>query len=270
MKCTNPFTIPNPNHRGDMMQVPCQYCLACRINKTSEWTFRILAELPKYGGKSCWETLTYDQEHVPLIDTQHTLRKKDTQDYHKRLRKQLKNVNFKYFLAGEYGERGDRPHYHIIYCGLTVKEHGDLIQKAWGNGRAYHGYVDHASIRYTVSYIMDKQNPIFYEPRETPFQLSSTKFAKDYLFDNIDEIIKLGYIQLQSGQKIKLPKFILDYYDYLIPKEHVQTTWGKNMKKRKEHEGWTLGEILIKEDNERKTTQSQLEWKAKNQPRQSI
>ena len=46
--------------------IPCGHCIACRINKSSEWATRMMMEVKTQPENSCWfVTLTYDDDHLP-------------------------------------------------------------------------------------------------------------------------------------------------------------------------------------------------------------
>lgn len=205
MTCTNPFEV---KHGDFWIKVPCMYCLACRITKISHWTLRILCEMQKYKGLGLFITLTYKPEYLP----EHaSLIKEDVQKWVKRIRKEFskeKNKSIKYFCCGEYGELGQRPHYHLIMLGLSWNDRLILDDK-WQLGKTYYGTVEHASIRYCVSYIMDKGRPEDYAPRLQPFQLSSKNFGNEILLQKkeIEKYLKDGYITLE-GKKIAIPRFL--------------------------------------------------------------
>ena len=97
---------------------PCGQCMACRLNKQREKAMRIGHEL-QYHKESVFITLTYDPEHLPENGS---LVKSDVQKFLKRLRKRLGVERVRYFLCGEYGELGNRPHYHLIVFGLSYND----------------------------------------------------------------------------------------------------------------------------------------------------
>lgn len=67
-------------------------------------------------------TLTYDDEHLPLSPSGlPTLRYSDVQKFLKRLRTNS-GQKFRYFAASEYGDRTQRPHYHLIIYGLDIPD----------------------------------------------------------------------------------------------------------------------------------------------------
>jgi len=235
MQCTNPFQINyENNHR---ITVPCMYCLSCRINRTQTWGFRILCEMPEHDGHNLFLTMTYENENLPVLSYEGdfietvrckdlkkmsgneivTLWKDDLVNFHKRLRK--KELKFKYYSVGEYGEQTNRPHYHGIYLGLKYEE-ALQIQQTWGLGICYFGSVTTASIRYVAGYIMDKKAPEEYGIREQPFSLSSQHFGEAYFkygltFPDIQKCINDGYLLDNYGNRVKIPKYIKDKYTEL-------------------------------------------------------
>ena len=147
--------------------VPCGKCLGCRIAYSQNWATRIALELKNHE-HSWFATLTYDEEHVPVIDAttgeiyrgirrpfeylaegktieRMTLRKPDIQKFHKRLRKQAAKEGYmdegessiRLFYCGEYGGKSFRPHYHAIYSGFQIPDlqfyktdHGNFLWKS--------------------------------------------------------------------------------------------------------------------------------------------
>lgn len=116
MKCSRPVIMSNQT-------VGCGQCVSCRVNKRRQWTGKLLAELQSHPEGSCvFVTLTYDDKHVPLTpDDQPTLEPRAAQLFVKRLRRDLPLVGeFRFFLCGEYGDRTERPHYHLAGFGLHL------------------------------------------------------------------------------------------------------------------------------------------------------
>lgn len=217
MQCTKPMKV-------NKQIIPCNYCLACRINRSTIWSFRILAELPEFEGNAIFTTLTYNDDNLPLANDDKiikmTLKKKEIQDFHKRVRKELRRP-IKYYVAGEYGGEYGRPHYHGIYLGMTKKD-SELIYEKWHKGNIDIGNVTTASIRYVTDYIMEKTAEDEYLPAEPPFALISNGIGKKYFtwnmtLDDIQKAFNDGYITDQYGKKIKLPKYLKDKYEELTP-----------------------------------------------------
>lgn len=112
-KCTRPRKIrPWKSTLGTnspVLEVDCGKCLNCRINKTREWTMRLLHEA-QIAQNAIFITLTYDDAHLPTEG----VRKQDVQDFISDLRK-ICGPGLRYFIGSEYGEDPEhtrRPHYH--------------------------------------------------------------------------------------------------------------------------------------------------------------
>lgn len=129
--------------------------MECRIARSREWTTRLLHELQSWDSAQ-FVTLTYDTEHLPSDSGLH---KDDLQKFMKRLRKELDydQRKIRYFGCGEYGDLGDRPHYHLIIFGLGLKKADqDLVKSHWKNGFVKIGTVTEHSCRYVTDYILKK------------------------------------------------------------------------------------------------------------------
>lgn len=187
------------------MFVPCNRCIACRVNKSSEWTTRIYHEMDKKPG--AFVTLTYAQ--VPLYGS---LVKEDLQKYFKRLRRDLEsNEVIKYFACGEYGEDDNytnRPHYHIGLIGLEPTD--PRISENWPYGRVHIGTLTLKSIRYVTDYILKKYSGELaiteYGVKQVPFQLFSKGLGKDYITTN-GEQLKHNLELTVLGKKVPIPKY---------------------------------------------------------------
>ena len=132
MSCPTPL-IRDIN--GYKVPVPCGRCLCCRIDDRNNWTWRICAELQSCDG--VFVSLTISDEFLcgPSVYI------KSIQDYHKRLRKNLKGRKIKFFTVSEYGEESMRPHYHEILMNVSAgmpltADLGDIpiIHKSWPFG----------------------------------------------------------------------------------------------------------------------------------------
>ena len=128
MLCTNPIDLS-----GHL--VGCGQCLPCRINKKREWTARLLLEYMHYP-YSLFVTLTYSDDTVPLSETGiPTLRPEDLKNFNYRLRKLHRHIGpYRYFAVGEYGDKTERPHYHVILFGVLPSAE-KMIHEAWNSGK---------------------------------------------------------------------------------------------------------------------------------------
>lgn len=94
---------------------PCGRCEFCRQSKQVDLINRATLESQTWSVPPIFFTLTYKNECLPYHGE---LRYKDVQDFFKRLRTYWDRHHIKhdirYLVAGEYGHRFGRPHYHII------------------------------------------------------------------------------------------------------------------------------------------------------------
>lgn len=152
--------------------LPCgcqNKCLPCLINRRRTWTGRLLLER-RLHAESCFVTLTYDSEHVPRDGS---LVPKDAQDWLKRLRRRVSPSKIRFFLAGEYGERTERPHFHVAIFGCSAARLGgpesvvrrgrvyfidarSPLAQSWGMGFVSATDLTPASAEYIAGYVTKK------------------------------------------------------------------------------------------------------------------
>ena len=157
----NAATLKGAPLKG-LFEVPCGHCEQCKTQKVNDWSFRLLEEAKecfRLGGFSIFDTLTYDNLHVPTVgkvlyqlgefslDVTSSIcdmlcnSKRDVQLFMKRLRS-LYDGPIRYYLVSEYGndERyTHRPHYHVQFFfpspTITPEQASKFIRQAWENGR---------------------------------------------------------------------------------------------------------------------------------------
>lgn len=161
------------------IEIPCGQCLGCRQQRSREWANRLMCEA-KYHDENWFLTLTYNDDTVPISEyisedgefrQALTLDVKDTQDFWKRLRKEIEPEKIRYFLAGEYGDTTARPHYHAIVFGLhipdlcyykTVNNYmyftSQWLNSIWTKGNIIIASVQWASCAYVAQYVTKKLN----------------------------------------------------------------------------------------------------------------
>lgn len=101
-----------------LIPIKCGCCELCRLNRANQWVTRAICE-QKTGNQQGFKLdLTYNKQCIP---EDYCLKKSDVQTLIKRIRQQLKRDGetrkFKTIIAGEYGPKRGRPHYHIIFIG---------------------------------------------------------------------------------------------------------------------------------------------------------
>lgn len=169
----------------DMVLVPCRKCIGCTASVARDWAIRCYHEAsmherlwkdPETGlvtkiPHNVFLTLTYDEENLPPGGL---LRHSDFVKFLKRLRKR-RNGNgpsqIRTFMAGEYGGRTGRPHYHAILFGedfsdrYEVRTDGEkLLQGSfelddlWRAGTATLDEVNFQTVRYVAGYVSKKEH----------------------------------------------------------------------------------------------------------------
>lgn len=176
--------------------IPCGKCLGCRIDYARDWCHRMCFELKDNDEKAIFLTLTYNNENVPRSDSGAlTLCKRDLQLFFKRLRKFFSDRKIRFYIAGEYGPRTFRPHYHSIVYGLTLSDFPDLrligsnelkdpyfssptLEKIWSNGFVLFSSVSYKTCSYVSRYVLKKRFRSDFSPfddRLPEFNLSSRR-----------------------------------------------------------------------------------------------
>lgn len=213
--CLTPFY--KRSETGEWLTLPCSKCPNCLKRRTSAWSFRLIKEGEK-SFSALFVTLTYDTRYVPLTKNGYmTLDKKDCQKFMKRLRK-LSMEKIKYYLAGEYGTKTMRPHYHAIIFNADR----EMVERAWALdnkkiGDIFIGDVNGASIGYTLKYMSkEKQIPVHKnDDRLKEFSLMSKGLGKNYLTKNMlewhhNDLLNRCFVPLKDNKKIAMPRYYKD------------------------------------------------------------
>jgi len=131
------------------LMVRCNKCVGCRRASARGWAIRCLHESRLHASNS-FVTLTLEDGSE---GAQRTLDHRQFQLFAKRLRKQ---VQFRYFMCGEYGPSTLRPHYHALLFGVAPDE--ELASSCWQLGHVKVGEVEGASVSYVTGYLV-KDSP---------------------------------------------------------------------------------------------------------------
>lgn len=139
-RLVGPFGFANKSGYNQEYELPCGQCIECRIARSVEKAVRIMHEVKieeeLTSRKSTFVTLTYDKYSVPYVyesvdgtdvyrTDRMTLVKDDVQKFLARLRehkRRRKEDKIRYFVAGEYGDKDFRPHYHAVLIGCEFKD----------------------------------------------------------------------------------------------------------------------------------------------------
>lgn len=189
-------------------------------------------------------TLTYADENLPLTSNGYpTLRKEDLQNFFKRFRKRLSNYGkkhkIKYYAAGEYGSKTQRPHYHILLYTNFQSDIYKLVSQSWELGDIYLGIVTIASCKYVCQYI-DKGRVVpshELDDRLEEKSYMSKGLGASYLTPEIikyhkKDIYNRYNLTEKDGYKIAMPR----YYKEKIYSKYQRGKIGKYIQEVKAQE----------------------------------
>lgn len=191
MLCKYPTVFPNSKSG---LPSPCGQCVHCGINRARVWSNRMICEAMSHSENS-FLTLTYDDDHLPSdlsLNPDHhrefmyRFRDHYSRSYGKRVR---------FYMAGEYGEKTHRPHYHYALFGYPPCPYGGgrrlgskfvpcpcslcrFLSDRWGQGNIFLGTLTPDSAQYTCKYItkrMSKPDDPRLLGRYPEFSLQSNK-----------------------------------------------------------------------------------------------
>jgi hypothetical protein len=122
--------------------------------------------------ESCFLTLTYNDENLP---EDLSLKYEHFQEFIRTLRDYFRynhgKTGIRFYMAGEYGESFDRPHYHACIFGINFSDRklykrtpsgsnlyvSEILSSLWTHGYSSIGDVTFESAAYVARYIMKKQ-----------------------------------------------------------------------------------------------------------------
>lgn len=240
------------------LEVPCGICIGCRIDKSRDWALRCIHEAQCHDENS-FLTLTYADKHIPEGSS---LSPRDLQLFVKRLRKSLEPKAIRFFACGEYGEKTQRPHYHLCLFGHAFREdryfwkktgksdiyRSPALERIWPYGHSSVGELTHQSAGYTARYVMKK---IVGQAADEHYETVDTEtgeiFTREREFLRASRNPGIGYDWYQrykgdlypkdyvthDGEKRSVPK----YYDRLYAEENptaFEEIRAKRIEKAKE------------------------------------
>lgn len=216
--------------------VDCGKCLNCLSNKAKEYGMRMQQEADRYKSWYFF-TLTYNDLTVPWKNNKLSLRKDDITKMIKRINKDVKKRmgEWRYFVAGEYGERTKRPHYHMVaFSTVPILE---TVRSNWNYGQVDRQIAwSYKAISYTVGYANKKIGMDWDKRVEKPFNKFSKGIGREWIHEAI------------AKQKINEEHYFIETQNYInripayykkILKEHIT---GVKIKYLKKHP--LTGEVL--------------------------
>jgi len=139
------------------VKIACGKCIGCLEVRKRDWAIRCLCEAQMHKANS-FVTLTYDEKNYEV-----GLNLIDWQRFMYRLRKKKGPVRF--FMGGEYGTEGLRPHWHAILFGCRFSNlqsvgkdlyRSEELEQLWPKGFSSIGEVTYKSASYVAKYVTKK------------------------------------------------------------------------------------------------------------------
>lgn len=218
---------PSQGYVDMPLMIPCGQCIGCRLERSRQWAVRCIHEAKLHDHNS-FITLTYNDQWLPKDGSLHV---DHVQKFLKRLRKDVYPIKIRFFNAGEYGSRKERPHYHMIIFGydfpdkkIWTKVHGNVyyrsaqLERLWPFGFSVIGDVTFESAAYVARYILKKvtgdESDEYYGGRKPPFTTSSRRpgIAADWFQKFYKDVYYLDSVVVRNGNHCKPPR----YYDDLL------------------------------------------------------
>lgn len=224
-----------PTLFGKPLKMPCGKCEACRLEGARERAVRCMHELKSHQGKGCFLTLTYSPDHLPPNGS---YREEDIVLFLKRLRKALAPRLIKSFGCAEYGDKGGRPHFHLLifghdfpdrYLWRPASEHGaghasyraPSLEKLWTLGNSEIGSLTIESASYVARYTQKKSKKKAQKqgllPEKSVCVSRRPGIGHDYFDKYKDDFYSIDAVVLEHNGKYST-QGIPRYYDRLLEK----------------------------------------------------
>lgn len=262
--------------------LPCGKCHACIQRKIAEWTFRLETERIN-AACTYFVTLTYDTHYVPINKYgRMTLDKTDAQGFFKLLRHEAdRNPNYgafekhyfkedvsqlpiKYYLCGEYGSVGKRPHMHMIIT--NASKHA--IREIWTYGDVdIQLPISSAAMGYVAKYLYkriykvtpgnvapefslmskgigecyipkmkswhNKNLDVLYTVNESGIKAPMSKYYRERLFDEPTRKKQIPIIKKQIEEEERKQRIVLgDNYEFRMSQQKIAFTQRMTSKMR--------------------------------------
>lgn len=227
-----PLFPSSPKGTGKPLKMPCGKCEACRLEHARQRAVRCMHEFKSCGEKGAFLTLTYSDTHLP---SNGSYRERDIVLFVKRLRKLVAPLSIKTFGCAEYGDKGGRPHFHLLVFGFDFPdkyywrgsaEHGSgfesfrspFLENLWTLGNSEIGSLTVASASYVARYTQKKSrkkdiSDLGLEPEKAVCISRRPGIGYDYFQRWKDDFYSIDAV-IVDGVKQGIPR----YYDRLLEK----------------------------------------------------
>jgi len=237
------------------VKITCGSCIGCRYDKARMWALRCMHEASLYE-KNCFVTLTYNNESLPSDGCVH---KDHLQKFMKRLRKKY-GEGIRYYACGEYGEKLNRPHYHlcifnfdfddkdVLRAGSYSYWNGDVkvkpgghrwyrspsLEALWPFGYSSIGELTMESAGYVARYVTKKivgdKRKEYYGNMVEEFALMSRNpgIGSDWIKKYKSDVYPKDFVTV-NGRRYKPPRF----YDSRLDEAELEEIKAERERRRK-------------------------------------
>lgn len=254
------------------LRIPCGQCIGCRLERSRQWAMRCIHEASLYE-ENCFITLTYSEEHLPDL---RSLDYTQFQLFMKRVRKRYSPKRIRFFMCGEYGDEGSRPHYHACLFNHNFEDRkyfkttktgsklytSEILEGLWPFGMSSIGDVTFESAAYVARYIMKKVNgrdkrnyeEIDRETGEVNYR------EKEFAHMSLKPGLGSGWWEkwkkevfphdrcIVNGQAVKPPKYYYLKLKEEQPYEHDEVAMARQLRAEQQKADNTDERLLVKEE----------------------
>lgn len=204
--------------------VPCGQCDECLDAKRKSYYVRTFAEYQDLEpfinqGKALvyFDTLTYSNKYLPKWHGIKVFNHRHIQLFLKRLRKNLSSAGYdvndslRYFICSEYGDKTQRPHYHVLFFlrfFIDVEDFWRFVRKSWiygFNDRLKQKIINGKVCKGAKERVVDGNGALRYVSGYTVKDKSYMKIFND----KVAELVASGYDIDDSVLRSLQPRFFL-------------------------------------------------------------
>nr|QJB20262.1 MAG: replication initiator protein [Microvirus sp.] len=243
------------------LTVACGKCADCRLQRSYEWSLRIMHENSMHSADGSFVTLTYSDAYVPA---DYGLHYRDFQLFMHRLRKAIPGAG-RFFMSGEYGDEFGRPHFHAILFNCDFPDKvlwkrdpeplytSEVLSGLWDNkGFCTIGAVTLTSAGYCARYAMkkimgpasgdayqsiDKETGEVFD-RSPPFCHMSLKpgIGYDWFMKYYTDCFPCDFL-VHDGRKFPVPRYYTKLFEDINASSHEKVLRGRRamVRARKDH-----------------------------------
>ncbi|QCQ85038.1 replication initiator protein [Blackfly microvirus SF02] len=249
---------------GVAITIPCGQCMGCRLEYARQWAIRCMHE-KRLHNRSSFLTLTYRDADLPPDGT---LEPEELKLFMYRLRDKF-GPGIRFFACGEYGDKTNRPHYHVLLLSHDFDDkkpwkqgsqghmlyRSETLSKLWKQGDNYIGDVTYQSAAYVTRYILKKvtgKKSDHYAGRHPEFIRMSRRpgIATGYVTKYIDELLAHDQIII-DGKTAEMPRFYKQKIKEILLQQPSQGLHNKHEQLQLKRRG-RLKKLTSKQDNTQK------------------